>query len=117
MLRFLADENFKTAIVRGVLLRNPDIALVRVQDVGLVGLDDPVVLQWAAEQNRVLLTHDVATMTRFAYDRVRDGLPMPGVLEVRLAVPIGTAIADVVLVAECSLADELASQVRYLPLR
>jgi hypothetical protein len=33
MLQFLADENFNGDIVRGLLLRQPDLDLVRVQDV------------------------------------------------------------------------------------
>jgi hypothetical protein len=35
MLRFLADENFNNQIVRGILRRNPDIEIVRVQDIGV----------------------------------------------------------------------------------
>jgi predicted nuclease of predicted toxin-antitoxin system len=52
------------------LRRRPDIDLVRVQDVGLSGEDDPTILSWAASENRILLTHDVATITRFAYERI-----------------------------------------------
>lgn len=36
MLRLLADENFNGDIVRGLLLREPDLDIVRVQDVGLI---------------------------------------------------------------------------------
>jgi hypothetical protein len=50
VIRLLADENLNNNIVRGVRLRQPDIDLVRVQDVGLSGADDPTVLAWAAEQ-------------------------------------------------------------------
>jgi hypothetical protein len=78
---------------------------------------DPVVLEWAADNGRVLLTHDVSTMTRFAYDRVRAGLPMPGVFEVGRHVAIGTAIAEIVLLSECSFEGEWEGQVRFLPLR
>ncbi len=35
MLRLLADENFNGDIVRALLLRQPDLNIVRVQDVGL----------------------------------------------------------------------------------
>ncbi|MEH2366616.1 DUF5615 family PIN-like protein [Nostoc sp.] len=66
MLRFLADENFNNQIIRGVLHRNSNIDIVRVQDVGLTEADDPTVLEWAAQNRRVVLTHDVATMTTFA---------------------------------------------------
>ncbi len=44
MLRLLADENFNGYIIRGLLYRRPDLALVRVQDVGLGEADDPTIL-------------------------------------------------------------------------
>ncbi|MGH3943303.1 MAG: DUF5615 family PIN-like protein [Pseudonocardiaceae bacterium] len=48
MLSLAADENFNNAIVRGIVRRNSAIDIVRVQDVGLCGADDPAVLEWAA---------------------------------------------------------------------
>ena len=45
MLRLLADENFNNDIVRGLLRRRPDLDVVRVQDVGLSGAEDPSVLE------------------------------------------------------------------------
>jgi hypothetical protein len=117
MLQVAADENFNNDIVRGVHRRNPAVDIVRVQDEELSGADDPAVLEWAAQSNRVLLTHDVATMTAHAYERVRQGLPMPGVFEVRRQVPVRVAIDEIVLLAECSIAGEWEGQVRYLPLK
>jgi hypothetical protein len=117
MLRLLADENFNNDIVRGVRRRNPAVDIMRVQDEGLSATDDPLILEWAAQAGRVLLTHDVATMTRYAYDRVREGMAMPGVFEITRQVPVGVAIEEIVLLAECSLDGEWEGQVRYLPLR
>lgn len=91
--------------------------IVRVQDVRLTGATDPVVPEWAAGEGRVLLTHDVATMTRFAHERVRAGLPMPGVFEMAMSVRLREAIEDVLLLSACSLEGEWEGQVRYLPLR
>ena len=116
MLRFAADENFNNNIIRGLLRRQPELDIIRVQDVGLRGADDPTVLEWAAQEGRVLLTHGVATITQYAYERLEAGLSMPGVFEVSLEVPIGRAIEDILLVAECSHEDEWEGQVRYLPL-
>jgi hypothetical protein len=76
------------------------VDVVRVQDAGLSAKDDPAVLDWAAQAGRIVLTHDVATMTRHAYDRVREGKPMPGVFEVGRHVPVGVAIEEIVLLAE-----------------
>ena len=78
---------------------------------------DPVVLARAAEEGRLLLTHDVTTVTRFAYERVRAGLPMPGVVEVSQDLSIGQAIEEVLTLAECSTEGEWEGQVIYLPLR
>jgi hypothetical protein len=90
---------------------------VRLQDAGLSGADDPAVVAWAAQEGRVLRTHDVSTITRYAYERVQEGEPMPGVSEVSRDLPIGRAIAEMLLLATCSLAGEWEGQVRYLPLR
>jgi hypothetical protein len=117
MLPFAADENFNNDIIRGLLRRKPELDIVRIQAADLSGADDPVVLEWAAQEGRVLLTHDVATITRYAYERVQAGQAMPGVFEVSRSVPISTVIEDIILLAECSLDGEWEGQVRYLPLR
>jgi predicted nuclease of predicted toxin-antitoxin system len=117
MVRFLADENFNNQIVRGVLRQSPDIDIVRIQDVGLSGADDPTVLVWAAQEGQIVLTHDVATMTTFAYQRIQAELSMPGLFEVSRRVLVGVAIEEIILIAECSIEGEWEGQVRFLPLR
>jgi hypothetical protein len=116
MLRLLADENFNGDIVRGLLRRNPKLDIVRVQDVGLSGADDPSVLKWAADQRRVIVTHDVSTLAKHAFDRTATGQPMPGIFEVGSAAPVGRTIDDLILLAECSFDGEWEGQVRFLPL-
>lgn len=115
-MRFVADENFDRAIVQGLIRRSPEIDIVRVQDVGLSGADDPSILEWAAREYRILLTHDVGTMTMYAYDRIRAGQAMPGVFEVTRRASIGRAIADILLLIGCSHEDEWSDQVCYIPL-
>jgi hypothetical protein len=92
-----------------VLRRRPDLDFICIQDVGLSGADDPMILEWAAQEGRVLLTHDVSTVTHYAYERVRAGKLMPGVFEVSRDVPIGIAIEDIILLAEGSMDDEWVS--------
>ena len=70
-----------------------------------------------SKRGTYLLTHDVTTVSRYAYERVQKGQPMPGVFEVSRAVPISCVIEDILLLAECSLEGEWEGQVRYLPLR
>ncbi len=117
MLRFLADENFNGRIVRGLLRQIPDLDIVRVQDIEtLYQESDPRVLAWAALEQRVVLSHDISTMARYAYDRVKAGQPMPGLFEIHPDLPIGQAIEDLALLATASLPAEWEGQVRFLPL-
>ena len=116
-MRWLADENLNNDIVRGLCRRKPDLDIVRVQDTGLSGVDDLALLAWAAARNRVLITHDVSTVTAFAYRRIASGEHVPGVLEVSRSVPVAVAIEDILLLSECSHEGEWGGQVRYLPLR
>jgi hypothetical protein len=117
MLRLATDEDFNNRIVRGLLRRQPDLDILRLQDAGLAGRSDEEVLAWAASEGRILITHDVTTMKQAAYDRITTGLPMPGVFEVSQDVPIGTAVDEILLLALCSDQDEWQGQVRFLPLR
>ncbi len=117
MLLLVADENFNNDILRGLLRHDPSLDIVRLQDVGLTGATDPQVLEWAAQENRVLLTHDRNTITKFAYQRVLDGKSMPGVIEVDRSVPMRVAIEDILMLAVLSEHKDLEGQILYLPLR
>lgn len=70
MLRFLTDEDFEGRLTSALLDRFPELDLVRVQDVGLMHTPDADILEWAATEGRILLTHDRNTMTAFARDRI-----------------------------------------------
>lgn len=115
-MRLLADENFHGDVLRGLLRVEPKLDIVRVQDTDIYQAVDPVVLEWAAKEDRILLTHDVQTMTKHAYDRIRAELPMPGVIEVRDDLPIGQAIEEILTVLFASKPGELANRITYIPL-
>ena len=116
MIQLATDENFDGDILRGLLRRIPDLDVVRVQDVGLAETPDPDILAWAAEEERILLTHDRETVPNFAYDRVRDGEPMPGVFIVSDLMPKGQAIEELFLALHCLSPEECRDQVTYFPL-
>jgi hypothetical protein len=116
-MRFLADENFNGAILRGLRRQKPDVDVIRVQDTELFHADDPTILAWAADVDRILLTHDVETMVGLAYERVALGLPMPGVFELHDKVPIGQAIRSLMLVIDASKVEEWRDKISYLPFR
>jgi len=111
----LADENFNGAILRGLVRRLPELDIVRVQDVGLMHADDSDILEWAANEGRILLTHDVATITMYAYERVNQGLPMLGVVEVISRASVGQIIDDLELFICCSEPEEYEGRVLFIP--
>ena len=116
MLGLLADENFNGDIVRGLLLRQPDLDIVRVQDVGLAGADDPEILAWAAASNRIVLTHDRATLPDYAYRRVAAGEGMVGVFILNDRLPVAQAMQEIMLLVACSEQAEWSGRVVHLPL-
>lgn len=116
MIRFLADENFNARITRGLRRRVEAIDIVNAQDVGLSHASDSEVLEWAAAEDRVVLSHDVNTLVGIAIERVKLNSPMAGLLIVGAHVEIGAAITDLVLIAEHALDGELRGQIWYLPL-
>lgn len=115
--KFATDADFDNDILRALLRRIPELNIVRVQDVGLRTSDDPTILEWTAKEGRILLTHDVNTMTAHAYARIEQGLSMPGIFVVPQEFSISQAIEEILLIAECSMEGEYEGQVRYLPLQ
>jgi hypothetical protein len=82
----------------------------------VAGAPDEEVLQWAAQEGRLVLTHDVSTMTAAAWARVRAGLPMPGLIEVSSEASVGRAIDEIRLVIVASRPGEHEGRVLFLPL-
>ncbi len=115
MLELLADENIEGKLIRGLLRRKPELDLVRVQDVGLAGIEDPAILEWAAQEKCILLTHDKNTIPGFAYKRIEAGLLMSGVVVIDPSAPIGQVIEDILLMEECGFEGEWDNQVVYIP--
>ena len=116
MLRFLADENFNGQVVRGLLRRDRSFRIVRTQDLGLTGLSDSALLEYAASQGLILVTHDVQTLVAEAYKRTIAGQAMPGVIEAKRTLSVSDVIEDLLLIGHCGSEADLRDQVIYLPL-
>ncbi len=114
MLRFAADENFNRKIIRGLRRRNPEIDIVTVQKHDLRGADDSVVLEWAAGDGRVLLSHDEKTIRGLAYHRIANGEAVPGVILIPQYPPLGQVIEALELAVGASLESEWENRVEYL---
>src|SRR4051812_20565763 len=118
MLRLASDADVHGDIIHGLRRRLPEVDLVRAQDALPEGTPDPEVLAWAAAENRILITNDRNTMVGFAYQRVAAGELVPGLIATTNAQSIGSAIADILIIAECMAEEEIREQVVvFLPFR
>lgn len=117
MLRLAADEHIDRALIRGLLARQPDLDIVRIQEAGLLGADDRDLLAWAAAERRILITHDRNTIPGYyVYERIRAGEIMPGVFIVDDQLPLGKALDELLIFAVCSEDPEWRDQVVYIPM-
>ena len=116
MIRFAADHNLNDAIVNALIREIPLLDIVCVRDVGLAGAKDPEILEWAAGQRRIVITHDKKTMPDFAAQRIRAAQRMPGLIIAMANAPIGRVIADLLLILECSRPEEWENRIQYLPI-
>ncbi len=117
MIRFLADENLNGYIVAGLRRRQPQVELITATEADLKGVADPDLLDFAARENRAVLTHDVTTMIDFANARLHRNLAMPGIIEIKRQLRVSEAIEDLLLIAQCSEPAEWQGQIHFLPLR
>jgi hypothetical protein len=111
MLRLASDADADGTIIRGLHRRMPELDLVRAQDALAEGTPDPDVLAWAAAENRVLITNDRNSMIGFAYRRVASGQPVPGLIATTNRQPIGSAIDDILIIAEYMPWEEVRDRV------
>lgn len=116
MIGFLVDQNFNEHIVGGLTRRDADLEFTHVRDVDLASARDETVLEWAASQGLVMLTHDRKTMAPLADARVAAGLRMPGVFLVRDDMPVGAAVEELLIAVHCLTAEECENLVLRFPM-
>lgn len=114
-VRFLADADLNYAIVQGIRLRESSIDFKTANDAGLEGLSDPEVLELAAREGRVLVSHDKRTMPVHFAARVASGLRSPGVLLALPSAPVGEIIESLLIIWSASRETEWADRIHYLP--
>jgi hypothetical protein len=114
-VRFQADADLDGRIIRGLRRVAPEVDIRSASDGGLDGLADPDVLQIAAKAGRILVSQDRRTMPAH-FARYTLAVASPGVVLLREAIPIATAIEELVLIGSASEAEEWIGRIVWIPL-
>jgi hypothetical protein len=114
-IRFQADADLDQDIVTGVIRREPAIDFHTASEARLQGLDDQKVLAHAAEQGRVLVTHDRKTMPRHFAEFIIDRT-CPGLVIISQKTPTIVAIDELILIWNASEAEEWTNRIAVIPL-
>ena len=113
-VRFQADADLNEDIVKGLLRREPGVDFRTAAAAGLRGLTDQQVLQLAAEENRVLVSHDRKTMPQ-AFARLIRSAASPGLIIVSQKTDLLSAIEGILLVWLASEAEEWKNRICTIP--
>ena len=114
-VRFLTDYDFNEEIVDGLLRRESSIDIKTGFDAGLQGIPDPDVLGTAADEGRVLVTHDQRTMPRH-FAEFLSQRQSPGVFIIPQRIETAAAIDELLLIWSASDSNEWTNLILYLPL-
>jgi predicted nuclease of predicted toxin-antitoxin system len=121
MLLFLLDEHLRGplwhAIQRHNLLGGLHIDAVRVGDSSdlPLGADDRAILEWAQQNDRILVTQDKHTMAKHLADHVQTGRSSPGVLVIRANTSLRPVLEILALAAHAGSQDDFAEVVTFIP--
>ena len=113
--RFLTDHDLNEHIVTGVIRQELAIEITRVRDLGMNELSDVEILEFAARESWLVVSHDVNTMPTAAYARLTAGLSFPGLFMVQQSLQIRPVIESIVLIWSASELEEWKDQVVFLP--
>jgi predicted nuclease of predicted toxin-antitoxin system len=114
-VRFQADADLNAEIVAGVLRREPSIDFQTADEANFRRLADPEVLALAAQENRILATHDRRTMPRHFADFILHH-SSPGVFIIAQTISVRMVIEELLLIWTASESAEWRNLIVELPL-
>ena len=113
-IRFQADNDLRKAIVRGSVRREPELDFRTAQSARLDGLPDSEVLAIAAQDGRILVSHDFRTMPDH-FRQFTANRRSPGALLVAQDLPVSQAVESLLLIWEASEPEDWESSLCLIP--
>lgn len=114
-VRFQADADLNVTILHAMVRCEPALDFQTAHTAGLEGRADIEVLAIAAQQGRILVTHDQKTMAR-NFAQFIDQQVSSGVLVVPQHLPVSLVVDELLLIWGASEAEEWMNRISYLPL-
>jgi hypothetical protein len=114
-IRYQADADLNQKIVAATIRLNPRVDFRTASVADLEGVDDPRVLEIAAGEGRILVTHDKSTMPAHFAEFIRTK-ESPGVFVVRRGLKLAEIAEELVMIWEASEASEWVNRIAYVPL-
>lgn len=119
MLRLLLDENMRSdSLWKSVQAKRKAIPfdIVRVGNDGPpLGIADADLVQWAAVEQRILISFDKRTLPKHLLDVVASGHHSPGIVFMSRKLALSEMAEYLQLIAVSSSADEWADTCRFIP--
>ncbi|QMS90427.1 DUF5615 family PIN-like protein [Nostoc edaphicum CCNP1411] len=115
IISYQADADLKQAIVTGVLRQERWIDFQTAKAAGLKGVKDSEVLAIAAQQERILVSHDLKTMPSEFRKFIRSNYS-PGLIIVPQKLPVEVAIKELLMIWEIYSAEELVDLILIRPI-
>jgi len=115
---YLLDEHVPIALGLHLVRQEPSIEVNRVGD-GIapsLSASDLDLLRWIEAHNRVLVTNNRSTMPTHLGSNMASGGHVLGIVQLPRLVSMAAIVADLVLLWNAALPEEIRDRIVYLPL-
>jgi len=102
MLKYLIDENVSPAYPQQLRQKKPELEIRAVGEVGTPAKStkDPEILDWCAEYDFVLVTHNRTSMPVHLRDLLNQGRHVPGSFILSPGLSMGQNVEELILIAD-----------------
>jgi hypothetical protein len=114
-VRFQADADLHQMIITALVRCQSGVDFQTATAAGLAGLLDPQVLERAATEGRVLVSHDQSTMPQHFAAFIQNQ-PSAGLLIIPQHLSYAVVVEELLLIWVASEAEEWINRIAYLPL-
>ena len=114
-IRFQADADLNQLLVNAVLRREPNINFQTAFQAKLANLDDMQVLDYATNEQRILVTHDRRTMPYHFGEFIIEST-CSGVIIVSQQISVHQFVEDILLIWSATEMDDWTNRIATLPI-